>query len=59
MGTKILGTALAALILTPPAYADAIFTLGNHHQPNEENIFFQTDQTGTTIDAITNPKFQH
>lgn len=54
MRTRVLGTALATLVLIASAYANAVFTLGNHHQPNEENIFFQTDQTGATIDAITN-----
>ena len=45
---------VALTVIITPVWADAVFTLGNHHQPNEENIFFQTDQTGTTIDAITN-----
>jgi hypothetical protein len=54
MRTKILGTALATLVLLGSAYADAVFTLGNHHQPNDENITFQTDQMGSMIDAFTN-----
>ena len=54
MRTKILGTALATLILLGSAYGNAIFTLGNNPQPNEENILFQTDQMGSTIDAFTN-----
>jgi len=43
---------LAALILTASAYADAIFTPGNHPQPNEENIIFQ-DQMGATTQGFT------
>ena len=57
MRTRLIGIALATLVLIAPAYSDAIFTLGNHHQPNEENIMFHTDQTGlpgTPIGAITN-----
>ena len=54
MRTRFFGVALATLVLLAPAYADAIFTTGNHPQPNEENILFQTDQTGTTIDGFTN-----
>jgi len=54
MRTRILATALTTLVLIASAYADAVFTLGDHHQPNEENILFHTDQTGTTIDAFTN-----
>ena len=54
MRTKILGTALATLVLLGSAYGNAIFTLGNNPQPNKENILFQTDQMGSTIDAFTN-----
>ncbi|HEX8892785.1 MAG TPA: PEP-CTERM sorting domain-containing protein [Terriglobales bacterium] len=53
MRTKILGTAVAALILTVSAYGTADFTFGNHPQPNEENIMFHSDQMGMTIDAST------
>ena len=52
MGTKILGTVLAALILAASAYADAIFTPGNHPQPDEENIHF-THQTGPAVFGTT------
>jgi hypothetical protein len=51
---RIVGIALAALVLVASASANAVFTLGNHPQPNEENVLFHTDQTGTTIDGITN-----
>ena len=54
MRTKILGTALATLVLIGSAYANAVFTLGNHPQPNEENILFHTDQMSSTISGFTN-----
>ena len=54
MRTRFIGIALATLVLIAPAYADAVFTTGNHPQPNEENILFNSDQMGTTIDAFTN-----
>lgn len=53
MRIRILGTALATLFLIASAYADAVFTLGNHHQTGEENILFHTDQMGATIDGFT------
>jgi len=46
--------AIALTILITPAFADAVFTLGNHPQPNEQNILFHTDQMATTIDDFTN-----
>lgn len=54
MRTRTIGVALATLVLIASAYGDAVFTLGNHHQPDEQNILFHTDQTGTTIDGFTN-----
>jgi hypothetical protein len=54
MKTRIIGIALATLVLIASAYADAVFTLGNHHQANEENVLFHSDQMGTTIDGFTN-----
>jgi len=45
---------LATVFLTASAYADAVFTTGDHHQPNEQNILFILDQTGPTIDGETN-----
>jgi len=36
------------------AYADAVFTPGNHPQPGEENILFHSDQTGMIVDEFTN-----
>jgi hypothetical protein len=35
----------------PSAHADVIFTLGNHPQDGESNIFFSSPQTGATIDG--------
>jgi len=52
--TRIAGIALATLVLIASAYADAVFETGNHPQPNEENVLFQTDQMGATIDGFTN-----
>ena len=55
MTTRILGTSLATLVLIASAYANAVFTLGNHPQPNEENVMFHNpEQTGTTINGFTN-----
>jgi len=51
---RIIGIALATLVLIAPAYADAIFNTGDHPQPNEQNILFILDQTGTTVDGETN-----
>jgi hypothetical protein len=36
------------------AYADAVFTLGNHPQPGEQNIMFHTAMTGTMVSGTTN-----
>jgi hypothetical protein len=38
----------------PAAYADGVFTLGNHPQPNEQNILFGSDQTASTVIGFTN-----
>lgn len=54
MKTRFIGIALATLVLIAAAYGDAIFTMGNNPQPNEENVLFQTAQMGTTIDGHTN-----
>ena len=54
MQTRVIRTVLATLVLITSAYADAHFKLGNHAQPNEENVLFQTDQMGATIDGFTN-----
>src|SRR5215469_11802462 len=55
MRAKILGSALAALLLTASAYANVVFTLGNPgHQPGEENIMFHMDTTGNPIFGSTN-----
>jgi hypothetical protein len=46
---------LAALVaLAIPAFGDAVFTLGNNPQPNEQNVLFKSDQTGSTVFGFTN-----
>src|SRR5215813_1865373 len=54
--TRIPGTALAALVLIASAYGTSSvdFLPGNHPQPNEENILFNTTMVGTTISGHTN-----
>jgi hypothetical protein len=51
---RFFGIALATVILIASAYGDAIFTTGNHPQPNEQNILFHADETGMVIDGFTN-----
>jgi len=36
------------------AFGNAVFTLGNNPQPNEQNILFTSFQTGKTVDGFTN-----
>ena len=36
------------------AFGSAVFTLGNHPQPNEQNVLFTSFQTGKTVDGFTN-----
>ena len=45
---------IALTILITPAFADAVFTRGDHPQDNEQNILFHPAQMGTTIDGFTN-----
>ena len=53
--TRILETVLATFVLIASAYANSVtFTPGNHPQPNEENILFNTTMVGTTITGHTN-----
>jgi hypothetical protein len=54
MKLKVVGIIFAATMLAAPAFADAIFTLGNHPQPNEQNILFGTNQMGATVNGFTN-----
>ena len=49
MRTRFVGIALTTLLLMASAYADAVFTLGNHPQPGEQNIMFHTAMTGTMV----------
>ena len=50
---KAAGILLSLVTLIAPVYADAVFQLGNHPQPNEQNVLFDTDQWAT-IDGFTN-----
>jgi hypothetical protein len=54
MKLKAVGIILVATILVAPAFANAVFQLGNHPQPNEQNILFGSDQVGTTVFGFTN-----
>jgi hypothetical protein len=45
---------IAIFALAIPAFGDAVFTFGNNPQPNEENVLFTTDQTGSTVFGFTN-----
>ena len=45
---------LAIVALAIPAFGQAVFTLGNHPQPNEENVLFPTDQTKPAMFGFTN-----
>lgn len=56
MRTKILGTALAMLVLITSAFANAIFTPGDHPQPNEQNVPLN-GASGHTV--IGNPILGH
>jgi PEP-CTERM motif-containing protein len=46
--------AIVLALFTIPAFADAVFTLGNNPQPNEQNILFKTDQSGSPVFGFTN-----
>jgi len=41
-------------LLALPAFADAIFTVGNNPQPNEQNVLFSTNQSAATVFGETN-----
>ena len=45
---------IAIFALAIPAFGDAVFTFGNNPQPNEQNVLFTTDQTGSTVFGFTN-----
>jgi hypothetical protein len=45
----VTGTFAAALLIGT-AQAHVVFTLGNHPQPNEQNILFEAPETNTTLD---------
>jgi hypothetical protein len=46
-------TGIFALVGAGPASANAIFQTGNHHQPNEFNIFFGAAESGPAITGAT------
>jgi hypothetical protein len=53
--TRILGSSVAMLVLIASAYASSInFMPGDHPQPDEQNILFNTDMVGHTIIGHTN-----
>jgi len=45
---------IAIVAFAAQAFGDAVFQLGNHPQPNEENILFGSNQTGSTVFGFTN-----
>jgi PEP-CTERM motif len=45
---------MLVVIGAPAAYADGVFTLGNHPPPDEQNILFGSTQTGATVFGSTN-----
>jgi hypothetical protein len=53
-----IGIALAAAAFmfaaSPSAHADIVFTLGNHPQPDEQNILLNNGTTGSTVFGVTN-----
>ena len=51
----IAGAFAASLLAgSPTAQATVIFTAGNNPQPDEQNVLFGSQQTGTTITGATN-----
>jgi hypothetical protein len=54
---KIRGSLSAGFLLLAnltALHASVIFNLGNHPEPDEENVLFGLDQTGSIITGITN-----
>ena len=50
----VAAAAVAAVASIGVANANVVFTLGNHPQPQEENVLFGSSQTGATITGSTN-----
>lgn len=44
---------IVTLARAAPAFGNAVFTLRNQPQPNEQHILFTTDQTGSTVNGFT------
>lgn len=53
MKRVIVGLAIVTVLWCSAAQADAIFTLGNHPQPDEQNILFNNNATGSTVSGVT------
>jgi len=50
-----LSLTIAVVLLAPSlSWANAIFTLGNNPQPNEQNVLLNTAMTGNTVMGTTN-----
>jgi len=54
MKRVIVGLAILTVLWCSAAQADVIFTLGNNPQPDEENILFNKNDTGSTVSGVTN-----
>lgn len=54
MKRVIVGLAILTVLWCSAAQADVIFTLGNNPQPDEENILFNQNDTGSTVSGVTN-----
>jgi hypothetical protein len=59
MRHKLLFSTLAALavslpVVVAPAHATIVFTPGNNPQPDEQNVLYGSNQTGTTVTGTTN-----
>ena len=52
--SKLLALILFAVLAPGLAKANAIFTLGNNPQPNEENVLLSSGATGSTVQGSTN-----
>jgi hypothetical protein len=50
----VVAATLIGLAATPSAQADIIFLLGNHPQPNEQNVLLNNGTTGSTVVGMTN-----
>jgi hypothetical protein len=51
---KLLLPILISLLAPSLSWADAVFTLGNNPQPNEENVLLNNGTIGNTVQGTTN-----